>query len=488
MIKKIKWNPEIWICLLGCILTGAYLGVSWTSAGLGFPLDDAWIHQAYARNLAQYGGWFYFPGNMGNGSTAPLWTFLLAIGYRLNLPNLMWTYLLGVLFLVGTALLGYRILKRYHPDQPHLALWGALFLCGEWHLVWASVSGMETPLITCLITAVFLGVIQEKINGWLVGFLAGLAVWVRPDALTLLGPILFIIVFNTTPKNDKLLVAGKMVFSFLMVFIPFLLFNQITSGHWMPNTFYAKQAEYAILQNEPLFLRFGKLMAQPWIGAGVLLLPGFIYTAYQSIRKKKIEIIAWVLFWLGYVLIYAVSLPVTYQHGRYQMPSMPVYFILGLIGSFDLMILIKRSRPGLLIKKSWILSLIIVWLAFNILGVEAYSQDTAIIQNEMVKTAQWISQNTPSNSIIAAHDIGALGYWGDRKIIDLAGLVSSDVVPIIRDETQLREYLNNVHADYLMTFPTWYPILVKDKTLVYQSDDYHVIEAGGENMTVYLWK
>jgi hypothetical protein len=47
----------------------------------GFPLDDGWIHQTYARNLAEYGQWAYLPGTISGGSTSPLWTLLLS-GFR----------------------------------------------------------------------------------------------------------------------------------------------------------------------------------------------------------------------------------------------------------------------------------------------------------------------------------------------------------------------------------------------------------------------
>ena len=54
----------------------------------GFPLDDGWIHQTYARSLAENGRFEYIPGVVSTGSTAPLWTLLLTIGYLLNLPPL----------------------------------------------------------------------------------------------------------------------------------------------------------------------------------------------------------------------------------------------------------------------------------------------------------------------------------------------------------------------------------------------------------------
>ncbi|MEK7837451.1 MAG: hypothetical protein AAB328_05650, partial [candidate division NC10 bacterium] len=47
------------------------------AGGSGFPLDDAWIHFHFARNLAEGHGFVYNPGVHVSGSTAPLWTLLL---------------------------------------------------------------------------------------------------------------------------------------------------------------------------------------------------------------------------------------------------------------------------------------------------------------------------------------------------------------------------------------------------------------------------
>ncbi len=42
------------------------------AGGAGFPLDDAWIHQVYARNLALHGQWAFVLGQPSAGSTSPL--------------------------------------------------------------------------------------------------------------------------------------------------------------------------------------------------------------------------------------------------------------------------------------------------------------------------------------------------------------------------------------------------------------------------------
>jgi hypothetical protein len=101
--------------------------------------------------------------------------------------------------------------------------------------------------------------------------------------------------------------------------------------------------------------------------------------------------------------------------------------------------------------------------------------------------AHWVADNTPSNALVAAHDIGALGYFAQRDLLDLAGLVSPEVIPFIRDETRLAEFLQDRHADYLVTFPGWYPQLVQGAHLVYSSAGSFSPMMGGENMAVYQW-
>jgi len=139
------------------------------------------------------------------------------------------------------------------------------------------------------------------------------------------------------------------------------------------------------------------------------------------------------------------------------------------------------------ISKVWLISGISILGLFWLLGAKAYAEDTAIIESEMVATAHWIRENTAPNALIAAHDIGALGYFAQREIVDLAGLISPAVIPFIRDEVRLANYLDAQEVEYLMTFPEWYPSLTSQSTLIFQTQNPYSPNLGGENMAVYEW-
>lgn len=486
-----KVSHRKFFILVGSVLLamGGYILASSGMSGTGYPLDDAWIHQTYGRNLAQHAEWSFIPGMPSGGSTAPLWSALIAPIYLVGQNGYGWTMLLGGFGLLGVAWFGEKWFEWNDKMTKDKIPWAGLFLVFEWHLVWAAASGMETILYAAMILVVFWQ-LSERTGGWLVkGLLVGLIVWLRPDGLTLLGPIAYVAFLTESSYAKKLRAIGLAVCGFMMGFLPYLVFNHFLAGAWWPNTFFAKQAEYAIRLEAPILSRFFLLAKLPVVGAGVLLVPGFVWVLWRSAVEKKWVIQSAGLWWAGYTLIYAMRLPVDYQHGRYLMPAMPVFFILGLIGTAEIWrkYLLER-RLLVVLKKVWGITLVIVLATFLLLGaLQAYALDVAIINTEMVATAKWIAANTPDDALIAAHDIGALGYYGQRNVLDLAGLISPDVIPFIRDEYRLKAHLDEAEVDYLMTFPGWYFHLPQKGELIYKTDGVYSPLAGGENMCVYAW-
>jgi hypothetical protein len=106
----------------------------------------------------------------------------------------------------------------------------------------------------------------------------------------------------------------------------------------------------------------------------------------------------------------------------------------------------------------------------------------------MVDTALWVAEHVPAGDTVAAHDIGALGYFDNHALVDLAGLVSPEVVPFIRDEARLAAVLDERKVRYLIAFPVLYPGLAASSRIVHASSGELALAAGQGNMTVYCWR
>jgi len=491
--SRLNWQNLVLGLLLAAFSLGGYLVWSAAFHRLGFPLDDAWIHQTYARNFGELGEWSFIPGQPSAGSTSPLWSAWLGLGYWLgarlgiDLVPYVWTYLTGWLLLTGVGVAGARLLSALLPGRRWAAWLAAGLLLLEWHLVWAAGSGMET-LLSALIALWVLGSLVGTERHWMgMGFVIALSVWVRSDGLTLLGPATLGLWFGGADLGQRLRSIYRLLAGFSLGFVPYLFFNYLLAGSWWPNTFYAKQAEYVSHLAVPLWSRCLSQLGLPLVGVGVLLLPGFVVLIWAAVQKRNWGVLAGVLWFLGYLFLYAWRLPVTYQHGRYILPAMPVYFLLGLAGLLLFVRIDEKSFVRRVVGRVWALAVILTLISFWVKGAQAYARDVAVIETEMVATAQWVNANVPSDALIAAHDIGALGYFSRRPLLDLAGLISPDVIPFIRDETRLKQYLDDQGVDYLITFPAWYPQLVVERELLYTSAGEFSLAQGGENMQVYRW-
>jgi hypothetical protein len=84
------------------------------------------------------------------------------------------------------------------------------------------------------------------------------------------------------------------------------------------------------------------------------------------------------------------------------------------------------------------------------------------------------------------HDIGALGFYVRNPIVDMAGLITPEVVPFLRDEARLAQYLDSNSVEYLITFTSFYPQLTSQRELVFMAgSEFSLL---GESMGVYRWK
>ena len=519
-MSTLEKRRDVLLMVLAALGVAVFVATAANMHRTGFPLDDSWIHQTYARNLAERGEWAFVPGEPSVASTSPLFTVLLAVGYVVHAPFFAWVFVLGALALAAAALIGVRLAARLFPDLPAVGLWTGLALVLAWHLVWAAASGMETMLFAALslgVVALTWRELDERDNsprrafgrGAVLGLLGAALTVTRPEGVGLVGlaGLFVLLAWSRADWRLYLAWAGGVALGWLVGIAPYVALNLHIEGTLLPNTSAAKQAENAPARDLPLLERYARMLLPLVAGGQLLLVPGMVVGVWDVVRRARSER-RWLLLLLPAawafmdVSAYALRLPAPYQHGRYVMPVLPHMLLYG-VGGTLLIVRAGRRKPWQrVLSRTLALTALLTMPAFLVIGARQYGRDVRIINTEMVDTAHWIEENLDPGDLLAVHDIGAVGYYAPRPILDLAGLVSPEVVPIIRDHEALMQLMCERGAVYLMVLPDQRPALPDDARLgteqVYDDDLGQVIskplfdtdapyspDAGGENMLVY---
>jgi hypothetical protein len=131
--------------------------------------------------------------------------------------------------------------------------------------------------------------------------------------------------------------------------------------------------------------------------------------------------------------------PAIISHGRRVIPRDT--------GIYSL--LLRRVLPGAVVLAA------VVVTSFAGIGSwrDTWRSSVAHINRVHVSAAQWIADSTASGAVIAAYDIGALGYFGKRRVLDLGGLLHAGAVEHMRGD--IDTYIAENGADYVAMVSTY---------------------------------
>jgi len=477
-----KWDSLLaLLILLQALSTALYLG---KAGQFGFPLDDAWIHQTYARNLGLHGIMAFSPGQPSNGSTSFGWTVLLAAGYWLKVPFFFWTYLWGSIFAIATAFIAAYLSHSYFGNFRNALIVGVLCIL-EWHLAWAAVSGMEIGFFTFL-TLIFLLFLNRDSSPLLLGALTGVIALVRPEGTILALVYAFKLVF-TQPHKIKRILPNAAIFLIILsiVISPWILFNLTYSHRPFPNTISAKFMVYGYPWSLEKSLRYIRDVFIYFLnGPLMLLVPGSGFAVYNEVRKKNTSHFYPFAWSFILIILYAIALPAIYDQGRYLMPLVPLMIIYGIEGLDQLL---KRFAHGSLTRSTIWLSLFGMVFLLWINGASDFAYRIQLYDRVHVQAAKWINRNTSPKVVIATHDIGIIGYYTQRQIVDLAGLITPEIIPIMNDPQKMRDYILSKQVTYLIVYSGYYRDLLTllDAHLVYSPGAEQLRALGIEPFEVY---
>jgi hypothetical protein len=475
------------------LILGAALGVTLLfvaaelriAGTIGLPLDDSWIHLRFAANVAGGHGFGINPGEPVAGSTAPLWTTLLAAVMALGVPGLVAAKGLGLACYAGTGLLTRRLALALGVGSVG-ALIAGIGVVGLGRLAWGALSGMEVPLATALVAAgALLAVRGRALAG---AAILGLGVLARPET-GLLVLLHALAAGRSGPALARLGVAG-------LVLAPALAFNWATVGRLVPATAAAKVEGGLLGRAEGIPDTWGAALqrAATWLGewGGQLVadhpaLPALVLIGWWLARRGPL---AWLA---GALVLHPVAMALlapyrgpAFQTGRYSSHLLPLAVVLATSGLGALAAALPRPRVVRVgVAGAFALALVLPLGPAS----RAYAWGVQNITAMQVTLGRWVARHTPADARLAVNDVGAISYFGDRRIIDLMGLVTPEILPYRRHGPDgVLRYLERACPDYLVIFPAWFPDLAAREDLfrpVTRVRLAHNVVSGADEMVVY---
>jgi hypothetical protein len=229
---------------------------------------------------------------------------------------------------------------------------------------------------------------------------------------------------------------------------------------------------------------FRGFVAHLWRGNPVIVLlavAGLAAVIAETIRRRGGAGFTVPLVALLYAPIVGVTAPYVtpaFQNGRYLGAPVAAAVVLAACGAAWIVErganqkavgVEQRARargPGPARKAlAWLVALLVL---FNVVttGI-ATAANTAgaesSINRMQVALGKWLARNTPPQAVIACNDVGAIGYFAKRRVLDLLGLVTPEVVlyrnrqPVKREYLGAMEFVQDKKPDYLVIFPDWFP-------------------------------
>lgn len=458
---------------------------------LGPTLDDSWIHYQFVRNMAELGEVSFNAGEWSTGTTSLMWNLVLVPGVMLGLPVMPLSIIFGIMlyFILGQQL--YSVFRSYWRNELNNIV-SVLIVLITGNIVWYSLSGMETMLFLVLGLWWIGAFVKEK--WWLAGILAGALMLTRIEGLLflLIGLLLTVKRFHTGGKFVK--PAFLQLICSIPLMLPSFILNQLVTGRFYPTTMAGKKWLYGL--NEGFFgfslertvkylqawiatfyqtnwwpqmigrqstihyhllklfskdytdkpdIRFAVEPYPLWFQAftlivGIVLLLILLRGLYRVMRPALANFFrhdrpaAWELlvYWfLGHNLIYLLLMPIRGHGGRYQ----AVNFILAglfMAAGTDMCAKVKNLKSRIL-ASGLRPAVLLIYLLSIITWADIYTASILHVNQVHVAAGKWLRANVPPDTPIAVFDVGAVKYFSQLPVTDIAGLTDREALKYVLD-------------------------------------------------------
>jgi len=380
-----------------------------------YQLDDALIYQRYIQNLFDGHGLVYNIGERFNGLTSSLYTYLIII-FTFIIGNINDTNIFLATLLTALTLIVFTLNFSKYEKLPIVLFAALLTACTAYFYF---VYTMETPLFLFLIgLCIYL---FEKEDIFLLGIACTLLVMTRSEGalLILAMAIEHFRLRRPFPKLKYFIIPILLLaanYSFYKLYYGAFLpatasakIQQGASGFWgeWPHAFLTIKYQLYFFMNNKILAY--SLMILPFFG--ILKL---------GLKSINVIIVLFLVFYSTFFLYYNIPNYHWYYAPYYLFACF--YTVIGLSWFFEKF----KQYKSVYLKYTGlaVLSIFSLWLIYTSATISQ-----SIVKGEAgTKTyrhiGEWFNKNTPADAKIALLEIGAVGWYSQRYVIDILGLVN----------------------------------------------------------------
>jgi hypothetical protein len=408
----------------------AILAVSIRLAGGSFiyPLDDAYIHLAIARNFIEHGVWGITRHEFTSSTSSPLWTGLEALGFLAPRFAALFPLALGIalaLLLIATA----------HAFLRRAGLSGGALLATLLLAVFAAplptlaVLGME-HVLHALLTTVFAWVCAKSLPGsgrapWRLLLLAALLTATRYEGLFLVAAACVLFAFRR-----RFAAAAALALAAWAPPVAYGLWSLSNGWHFFPNSLLLKASlpRSSFLSMAKALSGFNVLrhaVLHPHILALLVASALLCASLYRRGRLGSFAGIINVLFLASAVLhLNFASLGWLFRYEAYLV-FLGILAVAAAVRERGAPIL--PEGPDAAMRRAFALAVLaLAMLPFGLRAFESLRTTPMASRNiheQPWQTALFLREHFPGKTVLV-NDIGAVAYLTDARILDLWGLGS----------------------------------------------------------------
>ncbi|MGE8553558.1 MAG: hypothetical protein ACN6OB_06435 [Chryseobacterium jejuense] len=418
-----------------------------------YLLDDAYIHLAMAKNFALYEVWGMTKYQFSSTSSSPLFTYILSVLIKVFGNNDQIPLYFNVIFSIGTL----YVLSAYYAEvfkEVKKTVLAVLFTAFFIVLPLNILSGMEHVFQVFLFAINIFCFFHYKDRK--------LAVFGFYFSLLLMGLVRFESMFYFVILAFMFVLVRKWkeaLFILLLGFIPIIAFcayNYQQDGYFFPNSVVVKgtklsldanilgQLKVILLDNLLLNISFYKIGIFP-----LLLCLVFIYRESKVKTVKEIWRDNFLLIVFSLLMICHAMFADLKGHLRYEAYIL-TGFCMVLIPRckelfFNLTAYIKKEKLViLLIAANVFLMLYKCWVAHHIM-----SNGGKNIYEQQVQSAKFLHQFYNTSKVVA-NDIGAISYFTNIHLLDIAGLGSVETIHFNENKKGFDQKFGNFLSKYCL--------------------------------------